>query len=242
MKKYIVCLFVILAILTACMSKTTNLTLHDITGIRYQDFQVHEQDFKEFSKLISQIKFQNIKFKVNPDKTGLITTKDYIYHFEISDNYRMKYTINETTYYSKDETNIKKIIDYFEGLPGKYESQAYYYAKIDEKYQKKDNDIFIKVQNNGEKEAQIVIEAKQDIYELRVHDIGYDQETGTYQDMNLVKEKSKIAEGKKVIVKGNTSLVPLWRVEIQNEYGYRTTFLPYYDESKKELILKREME
>ena len=104
------------------------------------------------------------------------------------------------------------------------------------------NDIFIKVQNNGEKEAQIVIEAKQDIYELRVHDIGYDQETGTYQDMNLVKEKSKIAEGKKVIVKGNTSLVPLWRVEIQNEYGYRTTFLPYYDESKKELILKREME
>ena len=34
----------ILAILTACMSKTTNLILHDITGIRYQDIQVHQNE------------------------------------------------------------------------------------------------------------------------------------------------------------------------------------------------------
>lgn len=243
MRKYIliVSVVIILSVITACVGQTTNLVLKDITGIRYQDNPVHEKDFKQIEKLISQIKFQKIKMKVKDDRTILITTKDNIYHFEIGDNYRMKYIINEVSYYSKDEGHIKNLLDYLEGLPGKYESQAYYYAKIDEKYEKKKNDVFIKMETDGEHETQVVIEAKEDIYQLRVHEIEYDKETESYQDMNLVKDSNKVRAGKQIVVKGNVSNVPMWRIEIENQYGYKTTFLPYYDEVKKEVMLKREM-
>lgn len=243
MRKYIliVSVVIILSVITACVGQTTNLVLKDITGIRYQDNPVHEKDFKQIEKLISQIKFQKIKMNVKDDRIILITTKDNIYHFEIGDNYRMKYTINEASYYSKDEGHIKNLLDYLEGLPGKYESQAYYYAKIDEKYEKKKDDVFIKMETDGEHETQVVIEAKEDIYQLRVHEIEYDKETESYQDINLVKDSNKVKAGKQIVVKGNVSNVPMWRIEIENQYGYKTTFLPYYDEVKKEVMLKREM-
>lgn len=243
MRKYIliVSVVIILSVITACVGQTTNLVLKDITGIRYQDNPVHEKDFKQIEKLISQIKFQKIKMKVKDDRTILITTKDNIYHFEIGDNYRMKYTINEVSYYSKDEGHIKNLLDYLEGLPGKYESQAYYYAKIDEKYEKKKDDVFIKMEADGEHETQVAIEAKEDIYQLRVHEIEYDKETESYQDINLVKDSNKVKAGKQIVVKGKISNVPMWRIEIENQYGYKTTFLPYYDEVKKEVMLKREM-
>ena len=243
MRKYIliVSVVIILSVITACVGQTTNLVLKDITGIRYQDNPVHEKDFKQIEKLISQIKFQKIKMKVKDDRTILITTKDNIYQFEIGDNYRMKYTINEVSYYSKDEGHIKVLLDYLEGLPGKYESQAYYYAKIDEKYEKKKNDVFIKMETDGEHETQVVIEAKEDIYQLRVHEIEYDKETESYQDINLVKDSNKVKAGKQIVVKGKVSNIPMWRIEIENQYGYKTTFLPYYDEAKKEVMLKREM-
>lgn len=243
MRKYIliVSVVIILSVITACVGQTTNLVLKDITGIRYQDNPAHEKDFKQIEKLISQIKFQKIKMNVKDDRIILITTKDNIYHFEIGDNYRMKYTINEASYYSKDEGHIKNLLDYLEGLPGKYESQAYYYAKIDEKYEKKKDDVFIKMETDGEHETQVVIEAKEDIYQLRVHEIEYDKETESYQDINLVKDSNKVKAGKQIVVKGNVSNVPMWRIEIENQYGYKTTFLPYYDEVKKEVMLKREM-
>jgi len=243
MRKYIliVSVVIILSVITACVGQTTNLVLKDITGIRYQDNPVHEKDFKQIENLISQIKFQKIKIKVKDDRTILITTKDNIYHFEIGDNYRMKYIINEVSYYSKDEGHIKNLLNYLEGLPGKYESQAYYYAKIDEKYEKKKDDVFIKMETDGEHETQVVIEAKEDIYQLRVHEIEYDKETESYQDINLVKDSNKVKAGKQIVVKGNVSNVPMWRIEIENQYGYKTTFLPYYDEVKKEVMLKREM-
>ena len=69
----------------------------------------------------------------------------------------------------------------------------------------------------------------------------YRKETETYQDMNLVEYKEKVEKGTKVVIKGNTDLIPLWRVEIQNQYGYKTTFLPYFDEEKQEVVMKREM-
>lgn len=243
MRKYIliVSVVIILSVITACVGQTTNLVLKDITGIRYQDNPVHEKDFKQIEKLISQIKFQKIKMNVKDDRIILITTKDNIYHFEIGDNYRMKYTINEASYYSKDEGHIKNLLDYLEGLPGKYESQAYYYAKIDEKHEKKKDDVFIKMETDGEHETQVVIEAKEDIYQLRVHEIEYDKETESYQDINLVKDSNKVKAGKQIVVKGKVSNVPMWRIEIENQYGYKTTFLPYYDEEKKEVMLKREM-
>lgn len=243
MRKYIliVSVVIILSVITACVGQTTNLVLKDITGIRYQDHPVHEKDFKQIEKLISQIKFQKIKMKVKDDRTILITTKDNIYHFEIGDNYRMKYMINEVSYYSKDEGHIKNLLDYLEGLPGKYESQAYYYVKVDEKYEKKKNDVFIKMETDGEHETQVVIEAKENIYQLRVHEIEYDKETESYQDINLVKDSNKVKAGKQIVVKGKVSNVPMWRIEIENQYGYKTTFLPYYDEVKKEVMLKREM-
>lgn len=243
MKKYVIMgsVFIVLCVITACMGKTSNLILKDITGIRYQDNQVYEKDFEQIEKLISHIEFQKIKMKVNDDKKILITTKDNIYHFKIGNNYRMKYTINETVYYSKDETDIKKLLDYLDGLPGKYESQAYYHAKIDVKYQKKKDDVFVKMETDGEHETQVVIEAKEDIYQLRVHEIEYDKETESYQDINLVKDSNKVKAGKQIVVKGNVSNVPMWRIEIENQYGYKTTFLPYYDEVKKEVVLKREM-
>ncbi len=243
MRKYIliVSVVIILSVITACVGQTTNLVLKDITGIRYQDNPVHEKDFKQIENLISQIKFQKIKVKVQDDRNILITTKDNIYQFEIGDNYRMKYTINEVSYYSKDEGHIKNLLDYLEGLPGKYESQAYYYAKIDEKYEKKKDDVFIKMETDGEHETQVVIEAKEDIYQLRVHEIEYDKETESYQDINLVKDSNKVKAGNQIVVKGKVSNVPMWRIEIENQYGYKTTFLPYYDEEKKEVMLKREM-
>lgn len=243
MRKYIliVSVVIILSVITACVGQTTNLVLKDITGIHYQDNPAHEKDFKQIEKLISQIKFQKIKMNVKDDRIILITTKDNIYHFEIGDNYRMKYTINEVSYYSKDEGHIKNLLDYLEGLPGKYESQAYYYAKIDEKYEKKKDDVFIKMETDGEHETQVVIEAKEDIYQLRVHEIEYDKETESYQDINLVKDSNKVKAGNQIVVKGKVSNVPMWRIEIENQYGYKTTFLPYYDEEKKEVMLKREM-
>lgn len=243
MRKYIliVSVVIILSVITACVGQTTNLVLKDITGIRYQDNPAHEKDFKQIEKLISQIKFQKIKMNVKDDRIILITTKDNIYHFEIGDNYRMKYIINEVSYYSKDEGHIKNLLDYLEGLPGKYESQAYYYAKIDEKYEKKKDDVFIKMETDGEHETQVVIEAKEDIYQLRVHEIEYDKETESYQDINLVKDSNKVKAGNQIVVKGKVSNVPMWRIEIENQYGYKTTFLPYYDEEKKEVMLKREM-
>lgn len=243
MRKYILIgsVVIILSVITACVGQTTNLVLKDITGIRYQDNPVHEKDFKQIEKLISQIKFQKIKMKVKDDRTILITTKDNIYQFEIGDNYHMKYTINEVSYYSKDEGHIKNLLDYLEGLPGKYESQAYYYAKIDEKYEKKKDDVFIKMETDGEHETQVVIEAKEDIYQLRVHEIEYDKETESYQDINLVKDSNKVKTGKQIVIKGKVSNVPMWRIEIENQYGYKTTFLPYYDETEKEVMLKREM-
>ena len=51
----------------------------------------------------------------------------------------------------------------------------------------------------------------------------------------------KLKAGKQIIVKGKVGNVPMWRIEIENQYGYKTTFLPYYDETKKEVMLKREM-
>lgn len=243
MKKYVIMgsVFIVLCVITACMGKTSNLILKDITGIRYQDNQVHEKDFEQIEKLISHIEFQKIKMKVNDDKKILITTKDNIYHFKIGNNYRMKYTINEVSYYSKDEGHIKDLLDYLEGLPGKYESQSYYHAKIDEKYEKKKDDVFIKMETDGEHETQVVIEAKEDIYQLRVHEIEYDKETESYQDINLVKDSDKVKAVKQIVVKGKVSNIPMWRIEIENQYGYKTTFLPYYDETKKEVMLKREM-
>lgn len=243
MKKYffLATVLIIMSVMTACMGKKTNLILQDVTGIRYQDLQVHEKNFQEVTKLISQIEFQTIKYKVKEDQKILLTTEDNIYYFTIGNDYRMKYTINDKTYYSRDEKNIQKLLDDLKGLSGKYESQAYYHAKIDGEYKSQEDDTYIKVDQEGKVSAQIVIEAKEDIYELKVHQIEYDKETETYQDMNLVDYKEKVEKGTKVVIKCNTDLIPLWRVEIQNQYGYKTTFLPYFDEEKQEVVMKREM-
>ena len=172
---------------------------------------------------------------VKDDRIILITTKDNIYHFEIGDNYRMKYTINEASYYSKDEGHIKNLLDYLEGLPGKYESQAYYYAKIDEKHEKKKDDVFIKMETDGEHETQVVIEAKEDIYQLRVHEIEYDKETESYQDINLVKDSNKVKAGKQIVVKGKVSNVPMWRIEIEINMDIRRRFYHIMMKKKKKL-------
>ncbi|MBS7020736.1 MAG: hypothetical protein KH135_02545 [Firmicutes bacterium] len=242
MKKYIIMLFVIAAGVTACVSKTTTVDIKEITGIRYQNKQVNEHDFDEISKMISKIQFQNRKMSVKNDSSMFITTKENMYKFIISNESTMKYTMNDTIYYSKDKENIKKLITYLEGLSDKYRVQNYYHAKIDNHYQKKENDIYIKLDNALEHETQIVIEAKEDIHNLRVHDIEYTKENNTYQDMDLIQDKNVVKKGNKIVVKGKVDKIPSFRIEIQNKYGYKTTFLPYYDDARKEVILERRME
>lgn len=56
--------------------------------------------------------------------------------------------------------------------------------------------------------------------------------------MNLVEYKEKVEKGTKLVIKGNTDLIPLWRVEIQNQYGYKTTFY-HILMKKQEVMMKR---
>lgn len=242
MKKYIIMLFVIAAGVTACVSKTTTVDIKEITGIRYQNEQVSEHDFDEISKLISKIQFQNRKISVKNDISMFITTKENMYKFIISNDNTMKYTLNDTIYYSKDKDAIKKLRDYLDGLKDKYKVQNYYHVKIDNRYKKKDKDIYIKLDNVLEHEVQIVIDAKDDIHNLRVHDIEYTKESDNYQDIDLIKDMEVVKKGTKIVIKGKVNKIPSFRIEIQNQYGYKTTFLPYYDEVKKDVMIERRME
>ena len=63
MKKYVIMgsVFIVLCVITACMGKTSNLILKDITGIRYQDNQVYEKDFEQIEKLQQKIISINLR-------------------------------------------------------------------------------------------------------------------------------------------------------------------------------------
>lgn len=242
MKKYFIMLLVMASVLTACMSKTMTVEIKEITGIRFKNNQVNEKDFDKISKIISKIKFQNRKMTIKNDLSLFITTKENIYKFMISSENHMKYTLNDTIYYSKDEKHIQELKEYLESLPDKYKVQSYYHSKIDNHYKKMEKDVYIKLENDGEKETQVVIEAKDKIFQLKVHDIEYDKEKNNYIDIDLVKDVDTIEKGNRIVVKGKVDKLPSWRIEIQNEYGYKTTFLPYYDEKLEEVVLKRVMD
>ena len=219
MKKYL--FFTIIFILTGCGSK--NILFEDIISISYQNNIIIENDYKSIAGLLSEIKFSCGKKQNYNDKTLTITDQNSIYHFFISHNYYMEFEKNNKYCYTKDNEQTKKLVNELDNIIAKYQNIDFFTLSNENDYNYNNEDIYVKLEKANQ---YIILSSQLPIYNFKINEIEYDNNTDSYKEINLLHSIDEIIPNRKVVIRKDILTETNFKISFETPYNYQVNIIP----------------
>jgi hypothetical protein len=217
-------LILLMLLFTGC-ARQVKLETTKITRVEYDGLKIVADDYDSINKYLTEINFIETKYESTFVHDFIITTNDNLYSFRISEDYHMQYTLNEETYYSKDTADIKKLLDYLKSLDLTYRDDTFFEISSAEKYDTKDNDLYIKLDST---ENYFTFISNQGIANFKINRIDYVDEQ--FEDIDLLYKDDSIIANKKVVIKTTfPDAVPNIKISFETKYGFVFSVIPSYN-------------
>ena len=214
MRKLIIFLFVLL--FTGCGVKP-NIE-GEISEIKYNDTYIVSSDYNKIKNMISNHTYLNGEEEL---KNSLVikTDKD-IYSFKLSDDFIS---------YNGKMTKDSEINKYLQDLTKKYHDRDFYEINYVKDFEDGDNEIISLDKTSN----YIVIKFSKKVTNFKINEILNDGDD--YSDVDLLYSKESV--NKNVIIRKSIDYKePDIRISFTNEYGFRFSIIPRYNDDKLEFV------
>lgn len=214
MRNLIVFLFVLL--FTGCGVKP-NIE-GEISEIKYNDTYIVSSDYNKIKNMVSNHTYLNGEEEL---KNSLVikTDKD-IYSFKLSDDFIS---------YNGKMTKDSEINKYLQDLTKKYHDRDFYEINYVKDFEDGDNEIISLDKTSN----YIVIKFNEKVTNFKINEILNDGDD--YSDVDLLYSKESV--NKNVIIRKSIDYKePDIRISFTNEYGFRFSIIPRYNDDKLEFV------
>lgn len=212
MKKYIIILISFFFLCGCSRNKSLNIDT-SITSIVYDSMQIVNSDYKTIIDEINNKTFYKLSDDSIKGKSLEIKTTEYLYKFEIVDNYII-YTVDKERYFYKTinlNSKLNNIVD-------KYNDESFYTVDIINNYNSNESDYLVKIDSSN---SYIIINSNLNIYNFKVNKVEKNKEE--YVDVDLLNSIDMIESNKKICIRTNTP--EQIKITFNTPYNYRVTLL-----------------
>ena len=222
MKK--VWLILLILLISGC-ARQIKLDVSTITKMEYDGLEIISDDYLKITDYLGKINFIETKYDATYNHDFIITTNDKLYSFSISEDYRIKYSTDDQTYYSKDIQDIKNLLMHLKGLDLTYRSDNFFQIDDVTEYVTNENDLFIKIDSTLN---YFVLTSELDITNLKINRIEYVDEK--FEDVDLLYKEEIIPANKKTVIRVTyPDATPNIRISFETKYNFVVSIIPTYD-------------
>lgn len=212
MKKYIILIISFLLLCGCSRNKSLNIDTF-ITSIVYDNMQIVNSDYKTIINEINNKTFYKLSDDTIKGKNLEIKTSEYLYKFEIVDNYII-YTVDKDRYFYKTNDLNSKL----NTIVNKYMDESFYTVDIINNYNSNESDYLVKIDNSN---SYIIINSNLNIYNFKVNKVEKNKEE--YVDVDLLNSIDMVESNKKICIRTNTP--KQIKISFNTPYNYKVTLL-----------------
>ena len=214
MRKLIIFLFVLL--FTGCGVKP-NIE-GNILEVKYNNIYLVSSDYNKVKDMVSNHTYLNEEKKLQ--NSLIIKTDKDIYNFKLADDYIS---------YNGKMTKDSKINKYLQDLTKKYQDRDFYEINYVKDFDKANSEIISLDKTSN----YIIIKLNRKVTNFKINEISSSGDD--FNDVDLLYSKENV--NKEVIIRKSIDYkVPDIRISFTNEYGFRFSIIPRYNDDRLEFV------